>query len=63
MARNSAGVVNIVKPLELQRKMREIIDDPVVATDVKVHLSSLLLPLTLLDENRFARFTETCPLR
>ena len=32
----TSGNVNIVKALELQRKMRQIIDNPVVATGVQV---------------------------
>eukprot|EP01125_Pyxidicula_operculata_P017748 TRINITY_DN6254_c0_g1_i1.p1 TRINITY_DN6254_c0_g1~~TRINITY_DN6254_c0_g1_i1.p1 ORF type:complete len:945 (-),score=192.51 TRINITY_DN6254_c0_g1_i1:14-2848(-) len=36
MAHITGGDVNIVNPLELQRKMRQIIDNPIVATDVKV---------------------------
>jgi len=38
MAQDTAGNVNIVKPPELQRKMRQIIDNPLVATDVKVKI-------------------------
>jgi len=38
MAQKSGGDVNIVNPLELQRKMRQIIDNPVIATDVKIKL-------------------------
>lgn len=34
----SSGLVTIVNPLELQRKMREIVDNPTIATDVKVQL-------------------------
>jgi len=34
----TSGEVTIVKPFELQRKMRQIIDNPVVATDVKVNI-------------------------
>ena len=36
MAQASSGEVTIVKPLELQRKMRQIIDNPIIATDVQV---------------------------
>lgn len=32
----SSGDVNIVKPFELQRRMRMIIDNPIIATDVQV---------------------------
>jgi small GTP-binding protein len=32
----SSGLVTIVNPLELQRKMREIVDNPTIATDVSV---------------------------
>lgn len=35
-ARLSNGLVTIVSPLELQRKMREIVDNPIIATDVSV---------------------------
>lgn len=37
-ARISSGLVTIVKPFELQRKMREIIDNPTIATDVEVKI-------------------------
>lgn len=47
MARSSAGEVNIVKPLELQRKMRQIIDNPVIATDVEVSFFPLILIIIL----------------
>jgi hypothetical protein len=30
------GTVTLVNPLEVQRKMREIVDNPIVATDVAV---------------------------
>lgn len=32
------GTVNIVKPLELQRQMRQIIDNPTIAFDVRCQL-------------------------
>lgn len=35
-AEQTGGDITIVKPLELQRKMRQIIDNPVIATDVKI---------------------------
>ena len=38
MTTKTSGTLTIVKPLELQRKMREIIDNPVIATDVKLKL-------------------------
>jgi len=38
MAQITGGEVTIVKPLELQRKMRAIIDNPVIATDVKIRI-------------------------
>eukprot|EP01027_Heterolobosea_sp_BB2_P022425 GEZU01033021.1.p1 GENE.GEZU01033021.1~~GEZU01033021.1.p1 ORF type:complete len:968 (+),score=243.56 GEZU01033021.1:73-2976(+) len=40
----SSGVVNVVNPLELQRQMRMIIDNPIIAinTNVKVILPSVL---------------------
>mmetsp|Transcript_14797 Transcript_14797/g.16430 ORF Transcript_14797/g.16430 Transcript_14797/m.16430 type:complete len:851 (-) Transcript_14797:59-2611(-) len=43
-AEKSSGNITIVKPLELQRKMREIIDNPIIATNVsiKVNLHSWL---------------------
>jgi len=34
----TSGEVTIVKPFELQRKMRQIIDNPVIATDVSVDI-------------------------
>lgn len=37
-ARLSSGLVTIVSPLELQRKMREIVDNPTIATDVRVRM-------------------------
>jgi GTPase SAR1 family protein len=37
-ARLSNGLVTIVSPLELQRKMREIVDNPTIATDVQVNI-------------------------
>lgn len=36
VAKATSGSVTIVKPLELQRRMRQIIDNPVIATDVNV---------------------------
>jgi len=38
MANLTGGEVNIVNPLELQRNMRRIIDNPVIATDVKIRV-------------------------
>uniref|UniRef100_A0A6B2L0L5 VWFA domain-containing protein n=1 Tax=Arcella intermedia TaxID=1963864 RepID=A0A6B2L0L5_9EUKA len=43
MALITGGGVTIVKPLELQRKMRSIIDNPVLATEVKVRAYTLPL--------------------
>jgi len=37
-ARLSSGLVTIVSPLELQRKMREIVDNPTIATDVTISI-------------------------
>lgn len=34
LAQDTSGTLTIVKPLELQRKMRQIIDNPVIATGV-----------------------------
>jgi len=36
LAQKTSGNLTMVKPLELQRKMRQIIDNPVIATGVKV---------------------------
>lgn len=38
----SNGEVNIVNPLELQRKVRKLVDTPVIATDV--HVTTILHP-------------------
>lgn len=38
LADNTGGLTNIVKPVELRRQMRQIIDNPVIATDVKVQM-------------------------
>lgn len=37
-SKHSSGLVTIVNPLELQRKMREIIDNPIIATDVSIDI-------------------------
>jgi len=37
-AASTSGEVTIVKPFELQRKMRQIIDNPIIATDVSVNV-------------------------
>ena len=46
IADQTNGTTNIVKPIELRRQMRQIIDNPVIATNVKINLI-LSAPLTL----------------
>lgn len=50
-ARLSSGLVTIVSPLELQRKMREIVDNPVIATNVKakMHFHQYFAPIVPVD--------------
>lgn len=57
----TSGAVNIVKPLELQRKMRALVDNPVLGTDVSVkvfthpslEVMSLTIEVMVSDESRY----------
>ena len=49
----TSGTVNILDPLELMRQIREIAQNPVIATNVEVHF--ILHPALMFD-----RQTDTC---